>query len=47
MPIRVAPTEGIKALKGDAINPVSTSPKALDRYRNLCGTALETRATKA
>lgn len=41
VPIRVAPTEGVKAPKGYAINPVRTSPKALDRYHNLCVTALE------
>lgn len=31
----------IKGLKAYKINPVSTSPKAMDRYRNLCVMALE------
>ncbi|RWQ44926.1 hypothetical protein [Mesorhizobium sp.] len=31
----------IKALKAYPINPISSSPKAMDRYRNLAVTALE------
>lgn len=44
----VALVEGgdVAGLKGYPINPVSTSPKALDRYRNLAVTALEARAAK-
>lgn len=34
----------VAALKAFPINPYSSSPKALDRYRNLAVTALETRA---
>ncbi len=45
--VKLADAGDLKALKGFPINPVSTSPKALDRYRNLCVTALEARATKA
>jgi len=37
----------VKALKAFPINPISTSPKALDRYRNLAVTALEARAEPA
>lgn len=36
--------EGLKAVE---IKPTSSSPKALDRYRNLCVTALEARANQA
>jgi len=36
----------IAGLKGFAINPVSSSPKALDRYRNLAVLALEAKAAK-
>lgn len=31
----------VKALKAFAINPISSSPKALDKFRNLAVTALE------
>ena len=31
----------IKGLKAYAIKPISSSPKALDRYRNYAVTALE------
>ena len=34
----------VAALKAYPINPISTSPKALDRYRNLAVTALEAKA---
>ena len=37
----------LKALKAFPINPISSSPKALDRYRNLAVTALEARAKAA
>jgi hypothetical protein len=39
----------VKALKAYPIKPISTSPKAMDRYRNLCVMALEAQAeaTKA
>lgn len=36
----------IGGLKGFAINPVSSSPKALDRYRNLAVIALAAKAAK-
>ena len=35
----------IKALRAFAINPISSSPKALDKYRNLAVIALEARAS--
>lgn len=34
----------IKGLKAFEINPISTSPKAMDRYRNLAIAALSARA---
>lgn len=34
----------VKALKAYPINPISTSPKALDRFRNLAVAALEAQA---
>ena len=37
----VGDAEGLKSIE---INPVSTSPKAMARYRDLCVTALETQA---
>lgn len=37
----------VKALKAYAINPISTSPKALDRYRNLAVRALEAKGEPA
>jgi hypothetical protein len=37
----------IAALKAFPINPTSSSPKALDRYRNLCVIALEAKAALA
>ena len=38
--VKLAKAGDIKGLKGVQINPISSSPKALDRYRNLCITAL-------
>lgn len=38
--VKLANAGDVKALKAFAINPVSTSPKALDRYRDLCVLAL-------
>jgi hypothetical protein len=37
----------IAGLKAESINPVSSSPKALDRYRNHAVIALEARAAKS
>jgi hypothetical protein len=37
----------VAGLKAFAINPISSSPKAIDRYRNLAVTALEAKAGKA
>lgn len=36
----------VKGLRAYPIKPISTSPKAMDRYRNLCIIALEARAVK-
>lgn len=37
----------VKALKAYPINPISSSPKALDRYRNLAVIALQAQAKEA
>lgn len=42
--VRFAKAGDVKALKDYPINPISSSPKAMDRYRNLCVIALEARA---
>jgi len=42
--IALAKAGDVKGLKAYAINPISTSPKAMDRYRNLCVIALEAKA---
>lgn len=44
--VKLADAGDAKGLNAFEINPVSTSPKALDRYRNLCATALQARASK-
>ncbi|MCA3512096.1 MAG: hypothetical protein IOC96_02465, partial [Rhodobacter sp.] len=41
--IALAERGDIDALREVPINPVSSSPKALARYRNLCVIALEAR----
>jgi hypothetical protein len=42
--IALAKAGDLKGLKAYAINPISSSPKAIDRYRNLAVIALEARA---
>lgn len=44
--VKLAKAGDIEGLKAYAINPVSSSPKALDKYRNLCVIALQARRTK-
>ena len=44
--VKLADKKDLKALKAFAINAISTSPKALDRYRGLAVTALTARASK-
>lgn len=39
--VELAKAADVKALKAFHINPCSTSPKAMDRYRNRCVEALE------
>jgi hypothetical protein len=41
--VKLAKAGDVKALKEYSINPISSSPKALDRYRNLAVVALEAR----
>jgi hypothetical protein len=41
---KLVAAKDIKGLKAFAINPVSSSPKALDKFRNLAVTALEAQA---
>ncbi|MCA8895968.1 MAG: hypothetical protein KDA48_11985 [Amphiplicatus sp.] len=38
--VALAAAGDVAGLKAYAINPISSSPKALDRYRNLCVMAL-------
>jgi hypothetical protein len=45
--VAMAQAGDIKGLKAYPINPISTSPKAIDRYRNLCITALKAREVRA
>lgn len=45
--VRLAADGDIAGLRDYPINPVSSSPKALDRYRNAAVAALEARAGKA
>lgn len=45
--VEMAVAGDIAGLKAMQINPCSTSPKALDRYRNRCVEALEARAGNA
>lgn len=40
-------TKDVKGLKAFEIKPISSSPKALDRWRNLCVIALEAQAKAA
>lgn len=42
--VALVKAKDIKALKAYPIKPISTSPKALDRYRNLAVMALEAKA---
>jgi len=42
--IKLAKAGDVKGLKAFQINPISTSPKAIDRYRNLAVIAIEARA---
>jgi hypothetical protein len=42
--VALAEAGDIEGLRNFHINPISTSPKAMDRYRNLCVMALEARA---
>ncbi len=44
--IALAKAGDAKGWKGYPIKPISTSPKAMDRYRNLCLIALKAKATK-
>jgi len=44
--IALAERGDAEALRAATINPVSSSPKALARYRDLCITALEARSLK-
>lgn len=44
--IELAEANDIAGLKAVEINPVSTSPKALMRYRDLCITALEAKLSR-
>jgi hypothetical protein len=44
--VKLAEAGDIEGLKRYAINPISSSPKALDKFRNLCVIALEARALK-
>jgi nicotinamidase-related amidase len=44
---KLVAAKDIKGLKAFAINPVSSSPKALDKFRNLSVIALEAQAKKA
>jgi hypothetical protein len=39
--VKAAQAGDIAALRGEPINPISTSPKALARYRDLCVIAIE------
>lgn len=45
--IKLAKAGDVKALKAVEINPISTSPKALDRYRNLAVIAIAAKAKDA
>jgi hypothetical protein len=45
--IAMVKAKDVAGLKAEPINPISSSPKALDRYRNLAVTALEAKAAKA
>jgi hypothetical protein len=42
--VELAKAADLKGLRGFEINPVSSSPKAIARYRDLCIVALEARA---
>lgn len=45
--IELAKAGDIAGLKAMEINPISTSPKAMARYRDLCVTALQARRSRA
>ncbi|MCX5513375.1 hypothetical protein C3941_00135 [Kaistia algarum] len=44
--VEMAKAGDIAALRAEPINPVSSSPKAMERYRDLAVTALEVRAAR-
>jgi hypothetical protein len=44
--VELANAADLKGLRGFEINPVSSSPKAIARYRDLCIVALEARAAQ-
>ena len=44
--VELAKAGDLKALRAFEINPVSSSPKAIARYRNLCVIALEAQAAR-
>jgi hypothetical protein len=44
--VAMAEAGDIKGLKAYQLNPISTSPKAIDRYRNLSITALKAREAR-
>lgn len=44
--VALAAAGDIEGLRAFQINPVSSSPKALDRYRNLCVLALEAKGPR-
>ncbi len=44
--VELAKAGDIEGLKALAVKPISTSPKAIDRYRNFAVIALEARASK-
>jgi hypothetical protein len=44
--VELANAADVKGLRGFEINPVSSSPKAIARYRDLCIVALEARAAQ-
>lgn len=45
--VALAKAKDIKGLKGLKVNPISSSPKAVDRYRKICVTALTAQAKAA
>ena len=45
--VSLAEAGGIEGLKAIEINPVSTSPKAMARYRDLAAMAIEARERRS